>query len=230
MPRQWSLTLTLLGVLACCGEAGAHDSHEHDKPDEPYLARSLRSWTHASGHTRIRASFVAMHGDLVQVRRENGDLLDIKLKALSGADRAWVEERRAEITELNAGNGVLLLAMQAGERGPARREAPGIFQAFQPFHDTLKLRWNDDFFYVESNGIPDHPMMVGITAWQQQVPLPQPYHGTTPGGFRCIRCRQIEPMSAKENFFRGAIALAVNGVPIFNPIKNDGRTDTLPCR
>ena len=34
-------------------------------------------------------------------------------------------------------------------------------------------------------------------------------------------------MSAKTNFFRGAIALAVNGVPIFNPIKNNGVTDTL---
>ena len=34
-------------------------------------------------------------------------------------------------------------------------------------------------------------------------------------------------MSAKSHFFRGAIALAANGVPIFNPIKNDGRTDTL---
>lgn len=34
-------------------------------------------------------------------------------------------------------------------------------------------------------------------------------------------------MSAKDNFFRGAIAVAVNGIPIFNPIKNDGRTDTL---
>ena len=35
------------------------------------------------------------------------------------------------------------------------------------------------------------------------------------------------PLSAKNNFFRGAIALAANGVPIFNPIKNDGKTDTF---
>jgi hypothetical protein len=31
-----------------------------------------------------------------------------------------------------------------------------------------------------------------------------------------------KPVSAKEQLFRGAIAVAVNGVPIFNPIKNDG--------
>ena len=35
------------------------------------------------------------------------------------------------------------------------------------------------------------------------------------------------PLSAKDHFFRGAIALAVNGVPIFNPIKNDGKTDVF---
>ena len=33
------------------------------------------------------------------------------------------------------------------------------------------------YAYVESNGMPDHRMMVGIRAWQQQVPIPQPYTG-----------------------------------------------------
>lgn len=47
------------------------------------------------------------------------------------------------------------------------------------------------------------------------------------GGFEIKRPGWAKPMSAKSHFFRGAIALAVNGVPIFNPIKNDGRTDTL---
>jgi len=35
------------------------------------------------------------------------------------------------------------------------------------------------------------------------------------------------PLSAKDGFFRGAIALAADGIPIFNPIKNDGHTDTF---
>jgi hypothetical protein len=70
-------------------------------------------------------------------------------------------------------------------------------------------------------------MMVGITAWQQQVPLPQPYSGNNAWRIPLHPVPAQRPMSAKENFFRGAIALAVNGVPIFNPIKNDGRTDTL---
>jgi Raf kinase inhibitor-like YbhB/YbcL family protein len=80
---------------------------------------------------------------------------------------------------------------------------------------------------VESNGVPDHEMMVGITAWQQQVPLPQKYNGENAWRIPLNPVPAKEPMSAKNNFFRGAIAIAVNGVPIFNPIKNDGKTDTL---
>ncbi|MDQ6758506.1 MAG: hypothetical protein M3Z32_01415 [Acidobacteriota bacterium] len=34
------------------------------------------------------------------------------------------------------------------------------------------------------------------------------------------------PISAKTALFSGAIAVSVNGVPIFNPIKNDGITHT----
>lgn len=70
-------------------------------------------------------------------------------------------------------------------------------------------------------------MMVGITAWQQQVPIPQPYTGANAWQIPLHPVMAVEPMSAKDHFFRGAIALAANGIPIFKPIKNDGRTDTL---
>ena len=93
---------------------------------------------------------------------------------------------------------------------------------------TILAKWHADadYYYLESNGIPTHKMMVGITAWQQQVPLPQDFTG--PNAFR-IPKRPVfsdHPVSAKESLFSGAIAVAINGVPIFNPIKNDGRTDT----
>ncbi|NWK56944.1 YHYH protein [Verrucomicrobiaceae bacterium N1E253] len=98
---------------------------------------------------------------------------------------------------------------------------------FLKFSDSVKLRWDDAYFYVESNGMPDHSMMVGITAWQQQIPLPQPYMGDNAWRIPLHPIPARTPMSAKKNFFRGAIAVAANGVPIFNPIKNDGRTDTF---
>jgi len=92
----------------------------------------------------------------------------------------------------------------------------------------ILVKWHSDenYHYLESTGIPTHRMMVGITAWQQQVPLPQDFTGDN--AFRIPR-RPVfakNPVSAKTALFNGAIAVAVNGIPIFNPIKNDGRTDT----
>ena len=50
------------------------------------------------------------------MRKEDGGLLDIKLGALSGPDRAWVEERVGAIRRVNSGQDLLLLA-----QGPAAR-------------------------------------------------------------------------------------------------------------
>jgi hypothetical protein len=99
--------------------------------------------------------------------------------------------------------------------------APETAKAFLPF-TKLDLRADGEFLYVGSNGLPDHNMMVGITAWQQQVPLPQPYFDDN--AWRI----PLKPVPAKESamikgrFLRGAIALAVNGIPIFNPQNNRG--------
>ncbi len=106
-------------------------------------------------------------------------------------------------------------------------QAPQIQKAFEPFAEKIRFRSDNNYFYIESNGMPDHPMMIGIRAWQQQVPLPQPYTGNNAWRIPLHPKMAANPVSAKSALFRGAIALAVNGVPIFNPIKNDGRTDTF---
>jgi hypothetical protein len=59
------------------------------------------------------------------------------------------------------------------------------------------------------------------------VPLPQSYFGDNAWRFPLWPVVATNPISARTHFFRGAIAIAVNGVPIFNPIKNDGHTDTF---
>lgn len=108
------------------------------------------------------------------------------------------------------------------EKTPSRKDTPAIAVSFLYFKGKIGVRWDDDFLYVESDGIPDHPMMVGITNWQQQVPLPQPYTGNN--AWRIPRKPTLadNPISAKTELFRGAIALAVNGVPIFNALNNRG--------
>lgn len=145
---------------------------------------------------------------------------------LSDADRLWLELRQLQILKLNTESNVRMLALQTTKPQPAAAQ-PSIAKFFSPFEKNVELRWDRDFLYVESNGLPDHDMMVGITAWQQQVPIPQPYFGSNAWQIPLNPVPARNPMSAKTNFFRGAIALAVNGVPIFNPIKNNGVTDTL---
>jgi hypothetical protein len=109
----------------------------------------------------------------------------------------------------------------------ANDRAVEVARAFAKFAPEVKTRSDEKNFFVESNGLPDHEMMTGITAWQQQVPLPQKYFGGNAWQFPLFPVPAKEPVSAKTNFFRGAIAIAANGVPIFNPIKTDGHTDTF---
>ena len=107
---------------------------------------------------------------------------------------------------------------------PKRADATDIAKAFEPFVDlkAISVRSDDRYFFVESNGIPDHPLMVGIRAWQQQVPLPQKYVGDNAWQIPLEPVPAANPVTTKDRFLRGAIALAVNGVPIFNPLNNRG--------
>lgn len=121
---------------------------------------------------------------------------------------------------------LVLGAAAATDDGSFELDPETVARSFQPFVDHVAVRWDDEFVYVESDSMPEHRMMVGVRAWNQQVPIPQPYTGGN--SFRLpLRPRIAEtPVSGKETLFRGAIAVAANGVPIFNPIKQDGRTDT----
>lgn len=123
---------------------------------------------------------------------------------------------------------VLLAAVGTAFASPADdAQAAAVQKHFEPFKDKVKVRADDRYLHVESNGMPDHRMMVGITAWQQQVPIPQAYTGRNAWQIPLAPKFADKPVSAKTALFRGAIAIAVNGVPIFNPIKNDGKTDTF---
>lgn len=97
------------------------------------------------------------------------------------------------------------------------------FTAFKPYVQTF---WNNSYFYVESTGIPhSHAMMYGISnhGWQQQVPLPQCYKGSNAWPIPLSPVISNSPIPVDSiHFTRGAIAIAVNGVPIFNVHTNTG--------
>ena len=97
-----------------------------------------------------------------------------------------------------------------------------VLAGFDAFADTVTAFTSGDVWMVECNGIPMHQMMVGITSWQQQVPVAQDYTGANAWQFPATPQLAAEPVSARTGLFRGAIALAVNGIPIFNALNNRG--------
>ncbi|MFO1000604.1 MAG: YHYH protein [Planctomycetaceae bacterium] len=224
------LLLLAIGVLTTQRSSFAHDGaddHVHSS-----LAINVRTWTITESKTTIEGAFVATRDGRVFIRQTDGFVRPVTIDRLEESDQIWIEERTRGIAAVNTQLGYVLTAQQASRAAKSRNASlePGLQllqKSFEPFKSTVKTRSDADYFYVESNGVPDHQMMVGITAWQQQVPMPQKYTGNNAWQIPLHPVPAKEPMSAKDNFFRGAIAVAVNGIPIFNPIKNDGRTDTL---
>jgi len=144
----------------------------------------------------------------------------------AGAQRPAAEQPAAGLEQVPAGvasataHPFRLVAAPKPKTGAAI----DIADAFAPFEKlkTISCRSDARWFYVESNGIPDHPLMVGIRSWQQQVPLPQKYVGDNAWQIPLNPVPAADPSTTKNRFLRGAIALAVNGIPIFNPLNNRG--------
>lgn len=93
---------------------------------------------------------------------------------------------------------------------------------FAAFAKSVRITKNAKYYLVESSGLPSHPMMKGIVSWQQQIPTPQPYTGSNAWPIPIKPIISKTPISAKGHFLRGAIAIAVNGIPIFNALNNRG--------
>ena len=126
--------------------------------------------------------------------------------------------------------GVLMMLFSFGEKVARHYRSitnpVSIDSAFTPFKPSVHTLWDANYFYVESKGIPTtHPMMVGISnhGWQQQVPIPQCYIGTNAWSIPLNPVIAATPVPVSPSHFtRGAIAIAVNGVAIFNPYTNTG--------
>ena len=102
-----------------------------------------------------------------------------------------------------------------------------IDTAFAPFKPKVKTRWDNQYFYVEHLGIPSHQTMKGITAWQQQIPIQQCYVGTNAWSIPLNPVVAATPVPTATNFFKGAVAIAANGIPIFNALNNRGEDSYL---
>ena len=218
---------TLRSLLLAALSLSATWTLAHDGHDDGAMDVSSRVWTFADTGAHVHGSYLAARDGKVQIRRSDGQVVSLEIAKLTALDQKWIDRKVIEVRELNENTEIPLAIAKLVSANLATK--PAIADSFEPFakKNALKYRQDEQFFYVETNAMPDHRMMVGITAWQQQVPIPQPYFGNNAWRIPLQPVVAKNPLSAKSHFFRGAIALAANGIPIFNPIKNDGKTDTL---
>lgn len=209
----------LLLLLVCCVLARVAQAHPggHD-----LNSATQRSWHNQATGRSITGAFSHVRQGSVFVQSATG-LQAIPLAQLAPDEKRYAEGISARIQQLNAS-----LFAEVGESRPQSTSAkPAAAAAFDAFAPKVKTRWDERYLYVESDGIPSHPMMVGITSWQQQVPMPQSYTGNNAWRVPLRPVPAANPLSAKTHFFRGAIALAANGIPIFNALNNRGADSFL---
>ena len=209
--------LTLLAgfTLASPLVARPHDGHDHAhaRPELP-----ARTWTLIDG-TQLVGHFLSCAEGRVRIQCKDGSTASILLDELDAAARVLIEGALAAIESLN--HGILL-----PEPGPYpledKAQAAPANMPYDAFAPEVRTRRDERWLYVESRGWPAHPMMAGIRTWQQQVPLPQPYTGDNAWRIPLAPKLADKPVSGKTALMRGAIALAANGVPIFNALNNRG--------
>ncbi len=196
-------------LIGCATLAFAHPPDEFDSTQS-------RIWVSTRSGECIEGSFLFSRSGIVAIATPSGELRTLELAELAGSDRVEADARIARIVATN----------EARAEQAATAVKPPQALSFERFAPFVKTRFDDRWLYVESDGLPHAPlemkMMVGITAWQQQVPLPQNYVGANAWQIPLKPELADKPVLGKENLMRGAVAIAANGIPIFNALNNRG--------
>ncbi len=204
-------TAACLALLAPSGLA-RHDGH-----DAAPRAQVWRDERNARSYSGELLAATATH---VTLALNGGGRVQLAFADLGARERAQARAVRERVEQLNAHP--LELQLPA----PVQAQAPWQSECFRAFAPHVRTSWDARWLRVESDGMPHEPLaftpMVGIRTWQQQVPLPQPYSGAN-AWLVPLQPRWAEaPISARTHLRRGAIALAANGIPIFNALNNRG--------
>ena len=187
------------------GSGAHHHEHGHILVPEAYLTR--RSF--------FRAGTVGLGAVLLAACGRKPDPLESSLST-SGVGAGTTVAPGAQVGTTSTGVPDVTAA-------PTTVPSSGL-AGFDEFASTVSVTRDGKWWLVESNGLPAHDMMVGITSWQQQVPVSQPYTGSNAWRIPVEPEIAGSPVSARTALYRGAIALAANGVPIFNALNNRGTT------
>jgi phosphatidylethanolamine-binding protein (PEBP) family uncharacterized protein len=213
----------LFATLALVAFAAPISAHPPGSDDDHHHDAVTQTWHDLRNGVQYEASLMNVRADGVTIELDDGALVSIPMADLSQDDRAQAESKLVAVRAMNE--------YSFAPPTPAVTKAPtdvGPWQAssFVPFAPFVRTRSDAQWLYVESDGMPHAPvdftMMVGIRAWQQQVPIPQSYTGANAWQIPLQPTLAENPVSGKTGLRRGAIALAANGIPIFNAYNNRG--------
>ena len=186
-------------------------AHSHGEGDH----NSIHVWQDERNKLDLEGWLLTVRDSGVTIDLHDGGTATIAMADLNDQDRALAQAQLARVRAMN---------QSASPINPSND--PWQAAVYKLFAPSVKTRWDSQWLYVESDGLPHAPldftMMVGITAWQQQVPLPQNYTGTNSWQIPLKSTLADKPISGRTQLRRGAIALAANGIPIFNALNNRG--------
>jgi len=112
----------------------------------------------------VQGNFSMSKNNNLVIEQENGQLMELPLDQLAPTSLSLAKVKIKQIENLQGGQAFT---------APGKTPIDFLLMAFKPYAASLTTKWDDQYFYVSSNGIPNHPMMIGIKSWQQQVPLPR---------------------------------------------------------
>jgi len=186
-------------------------AHSHGEGDH----NSIHVWQDERNKLDLEGWLLTVRDSGVTIDLHDGGTATIAMADLNDQDRALAQAQLARVRAMNQSMSPINPSNDPWQAA--------IYKLFAP---SVKTHWDSQWLYVESDGLPHAPldftMMVGITAWQQQVPLPQNYTGTNSWQIPLKSTLADKPISGRTQLRRGAIALAANGIPIFNALNNRG--------
>ena len=219
-------------------------AHSHGERDH----NSVHVWQDERKKLELEGWLLTVRDSGVTIDLHDGGTATIAMADLNDQDRALAQAQLARVRAMN--QSVTMVTTNVGNNNfsnatdnvrfanlpiaTATQSASPINPSNDPwqaavyklFAPSVKTHWDSQWLYIESDGLPHAPldftMMVGITAWQQQVPLPQNYNGANSWQIPLKSTLADKPISGRTQLRRGAIALAANGIPIFNALNNRG--------
>jgi phosphatidylethanolamine-binding protein (PEBP) family uncharacterized protein len=217
--RTFTISIALVvGSMPCHAHppGGDHDDHG-----------PVPTWHDVARHRTLEGWLLTTHGDSITIDLHDGGTATVAITDLDADGQARAHAAAARAHRMHeAAQPSTAAARMASARSAVAASDPWQAEVFRMFGPSVRTRWDADWLYVESDGLPHEPlavtMMVGIRSWQRQVPLPQDYSGANAWQVPLKPRLADTPVDGRKELRKGAIALAANGIPIFNALNNRG--------